>query len=78
MSDKPPLPEGFRYGAHSGMLTIEGSQGSVSIDLKQRKYALGLTAYMTQSPKCSGRGWQNRLIRHALRALQNVHGFIRP
>jgi len=75
---KPPLPNGYRYGEHSGLLTIESSQGSVSIDLKKRKYALGLTVYMPHSMQpYTHHGWQARLIGDALAALQSAHGFIK-
>ena len=78
MTHRPPLPKGYRYGEYAGMLTVESSQGSVSIDLKKPSYALGLTTitlHFTQ--RYTGGGWKTRLIMDALAALQNAHGFIK-
>jgi hypothetical protein len=75
----PVLPEGYRYGEFCTLLTIECSHGSVSIDLKKRRYALGLTTHTphTMLPYAQ-RGWKARLIQDALASLQNAHGFLKP
>jgi len=71
MKQQPPLPDGYRYGEYAGMLTIECGHGAVSIDLKKRKFALGLTTYMPRTMQLyTLRAWKSRLILAALAKLQ--------
>jgi hypothetical protein len=72
------IPHGWRVSwaySSSKRLIIEHAFGAVTVDIDRRGFALGIVAMVPRySTRYAGRGWRDRLVDDAVKALQAAEG----